>query len=256
MSRSARYCAERLRAEFASEEAPVDVIALATALGCTVCRPQRINKARTVEGDLRAHRDRDRFRIRVDPTPRRGWIGMSPALKAKVARHRFRFRVCHELGHTFFFERGRGKGPKRARPWLASEELWCDEFARSLLVPRAPASQMPLSADSPFALQARFDVSLEVAARALFAASNQKAHIAIWFWPTGVDVDPSALLRQWVSFNTSSLRHWRETALVAEAMTTGQAQGELASLTRSLPRLSATARCDRSRRQVLVVAKR
>jgi Zn-dependent peptidase ImmA (M78 family) len=57
----------------------------------------------------------------------------------------------------------------------ARQEKFCDEFARALLVPPQVGGAMPETPVSIVNLQRRFDVSLELAARALAAS-----HPAIW----------------------------------------------------------------------------
>jgi IrrE N-terminal-like domain len=248
--------ADELRGRFAIDQDVVDVVALADGLGCKVSMPNQISKTRAVEADLRPFQSQDRFHVQVDPTPRRGWAETPASDRDVVARRRFRFRVCHELGHTFFFKRKPGSGPKRLCPWNASEEEWCDEFARALLIPHHAATQSPSTADSPFDLQGKFDVSLEVAARA-FAATHPRAEVALWFWRAREDVVPSSLLRQWASVSGApSLRRWREGGLVATALADGYAQGSLPDLRRGRRRLAATARRDETRRQVVAIAQR
>jgi hypothetical protein len=134
------------------------------------------------------------------------------------------------------------------------EEEWCDEFARWLLVPTAAAGAEPTTAASVFRLQRRFDVSLEVAARAL-AGVHEKATVAVWFWPADADEPREYLLRQWVSCDAADLRRWRESTMVAKALIDGESSGSLADFRRPSRQLAATARCGRRRRQVVVVAR-
>src|SRR5690242_8933369 len=54
----------------------------------------------------------DRFAICVDPTPNGGWSRIRPAMRRDLRRHRHRFRVAHEIAHTFFYDR-RGNRPRR-----------------------------------------------------------------------------------------------------------------------------------------------
>lgn len=231
------------------------MLAIAADLGCSVAAPQRLSKTGSVEAELRPDRSRNRFAIRVDPRPKRGWRNTPESILPALARHRFRFRVCHELGHTFFYERQTGKGPRRKQPVGVEEEMWCDDFARSLLVPRQAAAAASVDADSPFALQAQFDVSLEVAARA-FVRVHRKVDAAVWFWPAGSDANPSSLLQQWSSLPVPSLRSWREASVVAEAMGDGRAGGDVDDLRCRGRRVYAFARCDVERHQLLVVIQR
>lgn len=249
-----RQKAERLRAHFADETEPIDVFAAATGLGCRVAPPQTISKTGVVEADLRPDTNRDRFDIRVDPIPRRGWRNTPESIRPALSRHRFRFRVCHELGHTFFYERGPG-GPRRSRPIGASEEAWCDEFARSLLVPRRAAEGAAVDASSPFDLQAQFDVSLELAARA-FVSAHRGVDAAVWFWARDAEINPSSLLQQWTNVPIPSLRPWREAGITAQAIAKGHATGKLPCLRRPGKRVHGSVRFDPKRRQLLVIAQR
>ncbi len=230
----------------------VDVLRLAEVLGCRVSST-RINKTGMVQADLCPDIGRDRFRLRVDPEPPGGWGETVGAARERLARHRLRFRVSHELGHTFFYERRKGKGPTRARRWTSNEEAWCDEFARSLLVPRTAAAALPATADSVFRLQGRFDVSLEVAARAL-ADANRDASVALWFWPPDADRPRESLLYQWASRDAEELRRWRQSPVVTRALADGESAGRMTSLSVPTRKTAATARCAKRRRQVVVVA--
>lgn len=90
------------------------------------------------------------------------------AKQADWGRHRLRFVLAHELGHTFFYRTG--NPPKRERPADREEEQFCHHFANSLLVPPAAARRAPLEPEGLFALAGRFDVSLQVAAWAITRA--------------------------------------------------------------------------------------
>lgn len=135
------------------------------------------------------------FRVVVDPTPRRGWASLTPELRTKVARHRTRFRVAHELAHTFFYETGRGAPARRFPGGSSAEESFADAFARELLAP-APAS--PLSAQEVIAFRADYDVSLEVAARACAATSDPPRAVALWRWSPN-ESGPGPVTIQWTS---------------------------------------------------------
>jgi uncharacterized protein DUF955 len=230
----------------------VDVVELAKTLGCRVSTV-RISATGTVQADLCPDTSRNLFYLRVDPEPSGGWDEMPAASRKTIARHRLRFRVSHELGHTFFYERHRGEGPRRARRWSSREEEWCDEFARSLLVPATVARALPATAESVFRLQRRFDVSLEVAGRAL-ANAHENAAVAIWFWPPDAEEPREALLHQWASCEMPALRRWRRSTVVEKALAEGVSSGQIASLSGSARQVAATARCGRQRRQIVVVA--
>lgn len=151
--------------------------------------------------------DNDRFGICVDPTPRGGWSRVSPTLRVEVRRHRFRFRVAHEIAHTFFYDRTSTR-PRRLLPGSAEEEAFCDEFARSLLLPREIAAQERPSADSVMALHCRYDVSVELAARAV-ASAHRGAHVALWY-----HVPRDGWLIQWTNVSAHQVAVMRATAQV------------------------------------------
>jgi hypothetical protein len=126
----------------------------------------------------------NRFGICVDPTPRGGWSKIRLALRPEVRRHRFRFRFAHELAHTLFYDRS-GDKPRRLHSAGPEEEAFCDEFARALLVPAGAVTKRPPTAASLLALHRDYDVSVEVAARAM-AASHPELNVALWFkYPDG-----------------------------------------------------------------------
>jgi len=124
----------------------------------------------------------DRFGIAVDPTPRGGWLTVPPAVRRDLRRHRVRFRVAHELGHTFFYAR-EGERPRRIVPDSPRQEAFCDTFARSLLVSPRSASTVVPSAAAVLKLAREFDVSVEVAARAVSSA-HPDVEVGVWWWPT------------------------------------------------------------------------
>lgn len=223
---SAADTASSLREHFASPSEALDVAAVARSLGCKVSRSQRQHGS-LVEASLRPSPRSDRFHITVDPTPRRGWGATPHSDREAIGRQRYRFRVCHELAHTFYFSRAPGRGPKRRQPWSAVEEDWCDEFSRSLLIPAQVSRVCQPTAESAVELQARFDVSLEVAARALSAA-HPRIELGIWYWPVCEPPHPSSLLRQWTTLEKKgALRIWRMSDLVQKALDTGRAEGTL-----------------------------
>lgn len=109
------------------------------------------------------------YRIEVDPSPPLGWGPRNAALREEVSRHRVRFVAAHEIAHTLFYWRGRG-GPERLLGDSPMQERFCDALAAALLVPPTAAAQMALHPQSVVELHERFDVSIEVAARALVDA--------------------------------------------------------------------------------------
>ncbi len=120
------------------------------------------------------------FRIVVDPTPRKGW-GETPAgQRSALARHRTRFRIAHELAHTFFYKRKGGRPTRTIPAGSAAEEGFADEFARTLL---APASAGAVQAGEILSACTEWDVSLELAARAFAAVDGIQREIVLWRWP-------------------------------------------------------------------------
>ena len=248
-----RSRALELRREFASDDGPVDVDRVAKDLGCLLSGP-RVSRTRgVVEASLRPRVSVDRFVLEVNPVPRHGWGNLAAAGRRNLARHRRRFRIAHELGHIWFFERRTGRGPRRKQPWTEREERWCDDFARTLLVPEGIAKSVPGTADSVFDLQARFDVSLEVAARAM-AAAQPNLDVALWYWNAEDDPGPRALVHQWSNrLALPALRNWRDGTLVKQAMSEGEARGPSADLRGRAGLLRGAARSDAHRRQLVMV---
>jgi hypothetical protein len=119
----------------------------------------------------------NRFRVRVDEEPPGGWARVPPALRRAVARHRRRFRICHEIGHSFFYDRS-GSSPRRLIPHTRDEELFCDRFASALLLPDAVVGQYTATPEAIIECQQRYDVSVELAARA-FAQVHADAFVAL-----------------------------------------------------------------------------
>jgi hypothetical protein len=135
----------------------------------------------------------DAFAISVDPTPRGGWRHVRPAIRETLRRHRIRFRVAHEIAHTFFYSRTIGE-PRRLVRDSPAQEAFCDEFARALLLPPSAAAASSLTASAVFDLHRGFDVSLEVAARSMAAAHGSNAAVALWY-----QLDGGRLKLQWAS---------------------------------------------------------
>lgn len=104
-------------------------------------------------------------------------------LRSQLRRQRARFRIGHELGHTFFYWRDREE-PERHLIDSPAQERFCDAFARALLVPPQVASERPPTCATILDLQREFDVSLEVAARSV-ASGHPRAEVALWHWAVG-----------------------------------------------------------------------
>jgi hypothetical protein len=141
----------------------------------------------------------NRFEITVDPSPKGGWRRVPKPLRTELKRHRYRFRIGHELAHTFFYSRDADR-PRRVVFDSTEQEEFCDAFARELLVPRHRAARAKPTARALLKLQASCDVSLELAARALSAAHEEIA-VGLWFMPPGASVPQL----QWSAGATPSL---------------------------------------------------
>jgi IrrE N-terminal-like domain len=115
----------------------------------------------------------DSFLIEVDPEPRGGWPSVREPLRRQLWRHRWRFLVAHELAHTLFYAPRAEGPPRRIIPDSDRQEAFCDELARSLLVPTEVATSLPFRPESAIELQRRFDVSMEVALRSLVASRGE-----------------------------------------------------------------------------------
>jgi hypothetical protein len=111
-----------------------------------------------------------RFDLVVDSEPPGGWERVSPELRPELDRHRERFRVAHEWAHSLFYERNPHEGFVRLVADSNGQEEFCDRFAAALLVPPSVAAGMSPAPSSVLDLQRRFDVSLEVALRAVASA--------------------------------------------------------------------------------------
>jgi hypothetical protein len=123
-------------------------------------------------------------------------------------------------------------------------------MARRLLVPEVSVRALPPTADSVFALHHQFDVSLEVAARAL--ADVQSLSVALWYWSSGASRSPESLIWQWGSLESPAREHhWQFSQLAAAALRSGAAAGSIDDLGR-LTR--ATSRADSRRRQLVLVS--
>lgn len=184
----------------------------------------RVGRFRIVERELSGARGgveamllpqaANRFRIWVDPTPPGGWNRINPTVRSTLRRHRLRFRVAHEIAHSFFYQRDGGV-PRRAVPDSPEQEDFADAFARALLIPTDAARATRPTAQDVVALHERYDVSLQVAVRAV-TEMNPGLSAALLYWPSGSPVAESTATLQWC---TSDLRHsWRD---VASAMRGG-----------------------------------
>jgi hypothetical protein len=192
-------------------------------------------------------RPNDSFDICVDPTPKRGWRGLTPVVQRSLHRHRSRFLIGHEIAHSFFFIRD-GKAPRRRHSAGRAEEDFCDEFARWLLVPWTAAKNAPTEAGTVLALQRRFDVSLELAARAFSAAAGPDVSVVV-----GLLGEHDTIAPQWFG-NSDSKRalHLLRSAPARQALAEGAAKG----LVGGRAGFKVDAEFQRDRRQMVLVAKR
>lgn len=105
------------------------------------------------------------FEIFVDPCPSVEVGERSRARHGSLWRRRLRFRVAHEIGHSFFYDR-RFRPARRLLPATDAEEVFCDLFASALLLPQGAVEGAPLTPDAVIKLADKFDVSVEATGRA------------------------------------------------------------------------------------------
>lgn len=173
------------------------------------------------EGRLQAllfPRTRNRFSVYVDPEPPGGWAQVEPQVQAELREHRMRFRICHEVAHSFFFDRD-GDLPTAIVGTSAAQEDICDRFASELLVPREAVEALRCDASSVIQVHKRFRVSLEAAARA-FADVHRGLVVALFVgepqaerlqWSNSPECAPDLFAS---SHSSASLQTRRQTILV------------------------------------------
>jgi hypothetical protein len=115
------------------------------------------------------------FRILVDPFP-----PGAQAVTRDLIERRNRFRIAHEIAHSFFYDR-KCAPAQRLVPGSPEEELFCDHFASALLVPPCAARAAAMEPETMFDLHQRFQVSVEAAARA-FARAHPEACVIGLMW--------------------------------------------------------------------------
>jgi hypothetical protein len=104
------------------------------------------------------------------------------AMDSPTRRRRMRFVAAHEIGHSFFFDR-RAVRPERLLPiGSRAEERFCNEFACALLLPPEVVRSGPASPEAAFRLSEEWDVSVEVAARALAEWHPSAPFVAVGYW--------------------------------------------------------------------------
>jgi IrrE N-terminal-like domain len=103
-----------------------------------------------------------------------------PIRDETTRRRRLRFRIAHEIGHSFFYDRSQ-RPARRVLPPSQQEEDFCQQFASALLVPPEPVKAYARDSASLIAIREKFDVSLNAAAWALVNSQSQLA-IALLEW--------------------------------------------------------------------------
>lgn len=216
-------------------------------------RVAHYGRFRIVNGPLDAKRGRlegllvplddDYFGISVDPSPKGGWRTVDQHLRGELRRHRTRFRVAHEVAHSFFYRRRAGASPERCVFDSPQQERFCDDFARAFLVPHEVAAAIEPSAPVVHALHRYFDVSLELAARAA-ARAHPDIGVALFY-----SSDAAETRVQWVA--GPHRREWYGEArkLADEALHGGRHQANVVPSDLSLV-------CDPRRRQAVVTTAR
>ncbi len=165
-------------------------------------------------------RARNHFHIWVDPTPYGGWDKIQPGMRPAVHRHRVRFRVAHEIAHSFFFRRDGGL-PRRVLLDSPEQEDFADVFASALLIPPDVARATQPTAESILALHDQYDVSLQVAVRAVVEAQQGVSAVLV-YWPGGAAASIDKVELQWCTEDRS--RDWCD---AIKAIGTSHDQGAL-----------------------------
>lgn len=106
------------------------------------------------------------FEILVDPLPAASLSFDDGRKQERLWRRRLRFRIAHEIGHSFFYDR-RCRPARRLLPHSDAEEVFCDQFASALLVAQNVAERSQPTPAAIIDLADRFDVSVEAAGRAV-----------------------------------------------------------------------------------------
>jgi len=137
-------------------DAPVDLGAVCRLGGFQIVRTDFQNSGGTHEA-LLVPRPDGTFVVLVDPA--RGTSDLGPM----IGEHRLRFRVAHEVGHGFFYDRAR-RPPSRLAALSPREETFCNAFAAALLLPPSVAAAWAGSAGELLALRRRYRMSAEAVA--------------------------------------------------------------------------------------------
>jgi hypothetical protein len=195
-TRTARSLAATVRAWLLASNEPRPLLNLPDLLAMAgfKIRVGKLGGDRGGTEGLLIPRDDGCFTVSVDPMPQGGWGSTSERLRRETGAHRTRFRIAHELAHSFFYDRSPTRPARATAVGRPSEEAFCDEFARALLVPPAAVAQLPPTSDSIMKLHRVYDVSVEVAARSMASDHPARPAVALFFW---TDRDPTALVLQW-----------------------------------------------------------
>ncbi|MFN2468673.1 MAG: ImmA/IrrE family metallo-endopeptidase [Gaiellaceae bacterium] len=174
---------------------------------------------------------------------------MHPNLRADLDRHRYRFRVAHELAHTLFYARPGGR-PRRRFAVTGQEEAFCDRVARALLLPDQAVLHRAPTPTALLCVQREYDVSLEMCVRA-FAEVHDDVFLGLL---VARGSSAPSIRPQWVSSAELPARWWaadwlqgalrHATATTDHSGLIGVGRRALRCLWRALPQ----------RRQILITA--
>jgi hypothetical protein len=140
--------------------------------------------------------ENDSFCVLVDSEPVGGWC----PYRGDTDRHRTRFLIGHELGHTFFYVRVPGEPPKRWAMDSSEQEEFCDSFSCALLCPPAVVAATAPTPENIAALSRQYDVSVQLTVRA-FADVHRSHSFALLYQDRS---GPWQLIPQW---NTNMSRY-------------------------------------------------
>ena len=148
-------------------------------------------KVTSFRGEVKSHdallipRKDGSFIIPVDPAP-----PQEDNVHWELARHRNRFRVAHEVGHSFFYDRGSAP-PRRLLAPSEEEERFCDEFAAELLIPQTAVRRSGFTPQDIFSIHALYDVSVEASSRAVSRAHPDLSIAGIIWRPSRRTKEPA-----------------------------------------------------------------
>ncbi len=167
---------------------------------------------------------------------------------------RFRFRVAHEIGHSFFYDR-HTRPPNRLLPFSKREEEFCDEFASALLVPPADVAGYAADPSNIFDIHHKYQVSVQAAAHALARSHPCVAILGMLCYehPRTHRIGDRVLWSHGPEFVPREARF--NSTTVAEARRNGKASGiEVLKLGTLRGRHHVVAECPLGRKLAVVVA--